>query len=54
VPWQGSVRFAEQLGAELVLLDGYHRLTAALGRISELFTTFLRQQKGVSTCESTR
>jgi pimeloyl-ACP methyl ester carboxylesterase len=50
VPWQGSVRFAEQLGAELVLLDGDHRLTAALSRISEVFGDFLRRQNGVRPC----
>jgi predicted esterase len=48
VPWRGSVRFAETIGAELVLLDGDHRLTGAIGRIGELFAGFLRRV-GVSS-----
>lgn len=43
VPWRGSVRFAETLGAELVLLDGDHRLTGVIDRIGELFAAFLRR-----------
>lgn len=46
VPWRGSVRFAGNIGAELVLLDGDHRLTGAIGRIGELFGAFALRYAG--------
>lgn len=45
VPWQGSVRYASQTRAELVLLDGDHRLTANIERINVLLRDFLRSVK---------
>lgn len=40
-PWQGSLRLCEQLGGELLLLPGDHRLTTALPRIGQLFAGVL-------------
>jgi hypothetical protein len=42
VPWAGSVRFGAATGADLLLLDGDHRLTAQLATIAPYFDVFLR------------
>jgi pimeloyl-ACP methyl ester carboxylesterase len=43
IPWSGSVRFASQCGARLLLIDGDHRLTAVLPEIATFFREFLRE-----------
>jgi pimeloyl-ACP methyl ester carboxylesterase len=43
IPWSGSVRFASQCAARLLLIDGDHRLTAALPEIAVFFREFLRE-----------
>lgn len=43
VPYAGSIRYGEETGASVMLLDGDHRLTAHLERINHLFGEFLRQ-----------
>ena len=43
VPAQNSIRFARQHQCDLHLLDGDHRLNAALPRIEPLFELFLKQ-----------
>ena len=54
VPAQNSIRFARQHHCDLHLLDGDHRLNAALPKIEPLFELFLRQVVyGLSTPEST-
>jgi alpha/beta superfamily hydrolase len=42
VPWAGSVHYAAAARARLLLIDGDHRLTDALGEVGALFRTFLR------------
>ncbi len=42
VPWQGSARYGENTGAQLILLDGDHRLTSNIEVIKRLFETFLQ------------
>jgi hypothetical protein len=41
VPPVNSIRFAEKHRAELYLLDGDHRLNAALPKIESIFEGFL-------------
>ena len=41
VPWQGSVRYGSETGAQLVMVDGDHRLTANIDTITELLQKFL-------------
>lgn len=41
VPWEGSLRYGSETGAQLVLLDGDHRLTANIRTITGLLTGFL-------------
>lgn len=41
VPWAGSIRFGQQTGASLLLLDGDHRLTAQLAVIRRELADFL-------------
>ena len=41
VPYTGSVRYGEETGAGLVLLNGDHRLTANIAQINRLFADFL-------------
>ncbi len=43
VPVQNSIRFARQHQCELYLLDGDHRLNAALPRIEPIFEMYLEQ-----------
>lgn len=43
VPWQGSVRFGAETGANLMLVNGDHRLTAQLDVIRPYFADFLRE-----------
>ncbi|MEJ2139409.1 MAG: alpha/beta fold hydrolase [Gammaproteobacteria bacterium] len=42
VPWQGSLRFAEQCRASLTLLDSDHRLIDVLDEIAQRFRIFLK------------
>lgn len=42
VPYAGSVRYGEETGAGVMLLDGDHRLTANIGQINHLFGDFLQ------------
>ncbi len=54
VPVHNSIRFAQQHQCDLHLLDGDHRLNAALPKIDPLFGLFLQQVvHGLSTPEST-
>jgi pimeloyl-ACP methyl ester carboxylesterase len=46
VPWAGSVRFGAATGADLLLVDGDHRLTAQLGAIATYFVAFLHAVAG--------
>jgi alpha/beta superfamily hydrolase len=41
VPWQGSLRFAEQCRANLTLLDSDHRLIDVLDEVAQRFGIFL-------------
>ena len=41
VPWQGSVRYGSETGAQLVMVDGDHRLTANIDTITGLLQKFL-------------
>jgi alpha/beta superfamily hydrolase len=41
VPWQGSVRFGNETGARLIMVEGDHRLTANIAMINELLVLFL-------------
>ena len=41
VPWDGSLRYGTETGAQLVLLDGDHRLTENIRTITGLLTGFL-------------
>jgi hypothetical protein len=43
VPYAGSVRYGEETGAGVMLLDGDHRLTANIGQINQLFGDFLQR-----------
>jgi pimeloyl-ACP methyl ester carboxylesterase len=43
IPYQHSVRFGEENGAEVHLLPGDHRLQSAMPRIQPLFGNFLKQ-----------
>jgi pimeloyl-ACP methyl ester carboxylesterase len=43
VPYAGSVRYGEETGASVMLIDSDHRLTANLGDIERLFADFLRR-----------
>ena len=43
VPWQGSVRYGAATGANLMLVNGDHRLTAQLDTIGPHFADFLRE-----------
>lgn len=43
VPAQNSIRFAQEHQCDLYLLDGDHRLNAALPKIEPLFELFLKQ-----------
>lgn len=47
IPWAGSVRFAARCNARLLLINGDHRLTAALPEIGVLFREFLRELNDV-------
>ena len=44
VPWADSVRYAAQVRARLVLLDGDHRLTANVGEICRHLLAFLAER----------
>jgi alpha/beta superfamily hydrolase len=46
VPWQGSVRYGSETGAELMLVDGDHRLTSNIDLISRLLLDFLDELQG--------
>ena len=46
VPWQGSVRYGSETGAELILVDGDHRLTANIDMINRSLLDFLDELKG--------
>jgi len=41
VPYAGSIRYGEETGATVTLLDSDHRLTAELDAINRLFAEFL-------------
>jgi pimeloyl-ACP methyl ester carboxylesterase len=41
VPWQGSLRYAEDARARLLMLDGDHRLTACIDLICRELSGFL-------------
>jgi alpha/beta superfamily hydrolase len=41
VPWQNSLRFGEESGASVILVDSDHRLTDALDDIGRYFQNFL-------------
>jgi pimeloyl-ACP methyl ester carboxylesterase len=41
VPWEGSVRYGSETGAQLVMVDGDHRLTANIDTINRLLSGFL-------------
>jgi len=43
VPYAGSVRYGEETGATVTLLDSDHRLTAELDDINRLFAEFLNR-----------
>lgn len=43
VPYAGSVRYGEETGASVVLIDSDHRLTADLDLIDRLFADFLQR-----------
>lgn len=43
VPWQSSLRYAQDFRARLALIDGDHRLTDRIGEVSGLFALFLRE-----------
>ena len=43
VPYAGSVRYGEETGATVTLLDSDHRLTAELDVINRLFAEFLER-----------
>ena len=45
VPWQGSVRYGEETGARLIMVDGDHRLTGNIDTINELLRNFLGELK---------
>jgi len=45
IPWAGSVRYGEQVGARVCLLPGDHRLVSALPEICRLFGLFLDEQR---------
>jgi surfactin synthase thioesterase subunit len=42
IPWENSLRYAKDSQCELHLIDGDHRLTSAVNRISELFKMYLK------------
>lgn len=42
IPWQNSLRFAKASQCEFHLINGDHRLTSAVDRISELFKMYLK------------
>ena len=43
VPWKGSVRYGDETGARLIMLEGDHRLTANLAEIEILLGQFLTE-----------
>lgn len=43
VPWEGSVRYGAATGAQLLLVNGGHRLTTQLGIIGPHFADFLHE-----------
>ena len=48
VPAQNSIRFAKAHKCDLHLLDGDHRLNAALPKIEPLFELFLKQVMAIN------
>lgn len=52
VPAQNSIRFAAQHQCDLHLLDGDHRLNAALPKIEPLFELFLKQVMATNNTQS--
>ena len=42
IPWENSLRFAKDSKCEFHLINGDHRLTSAVDRISELFKMYLK------------
>ena len=42
IPWENSLRFAKNSQCEFHLINGDHRLTSAVDRISELFKMYLK------------
>lgn len=52
VPVQNSIRFAKQHQCDLYLLDGDHRLNAALPKIEPLFELFLKQVMATSDVQT--
>ena len=45
VPYAGSVRYGEETGATVTLLDSDHRLTSDLEHINRLFAEFLTRMR---------
>ncbi|MFW2404788.1 MAG: alpha/beta hydrolase [Gammaproteobacteria bacterium] len=43
VPYAGSIKYGEETGASVVLIDSDHRLTADIELIDRLFADFLRR-----------
>lgn len=43
VPWDGSVRYGSETGAQLLMVDGDHRLTANIESINAVLRAFLRE-----------
>ena len=52
VPVQNSIRFAREHQCDLYLLDGDHRLNAALPKIEPLFELFLKQVMATHNAQS--
>jgi dienelactone hydrolase len=48
IPWQNSVRFAEECHARLLLLDSDHRLTDVLEELGHHFKLFLDSLSGLT------
>ncbi len=41
VPHAGSIRYGNETGASVILLESDHRLTASINAINRLFSNFL-------------
>lgn len=46
IPWQNSLKFAEDVGAALHLVDDGHRLEHSIGLLQRLFDVFLQRVGG--------